>query len=99
MGAFTPDSGCHLPTLAVPHSKAPVSPGMELLHTSGARIFTSGDSVSETAMQGMSLDRLVLEARWACVPGSRGTVTIQEIVLGKLLPCLTPHKGTARTAD
>lgn len=46
--------------------------------------------VFAAATQGMPLDHLALEARRACVPGSHGTVTIGETVLGRL-----PPQGTA----
>lgn len=86
---FTPDSGCHLHTPSLPPSRAPVSPRGELPHT-------SGDSVSVTAMQGTSLDCLALEARWACVPWAPWTLTIQEIVLGKLPSCSLPQRALHR---
>ena len=38
------------------------------------------------AAQGMSLDRLALKARAACLPVSHGTVTLRETVLGRSPP-------------
>lgn len=102
---FFSSRGCHLCTPPLLHSRQWVSSSHSSSSTlQNASIswkgvfthiwcpdFTSRDLVSVTAMQRVSLDRLVLEARWASAPGSHGTVTIQEIVLGKLLPCLSSH--------
>lgn len=76
---------CRLHILSVLHSGAPAFPAGELLHTSGAPVFfISGDPVFVAASQGMPLDCLTLEAREAYIPGSHGTVTIKEIILGRL---------------
>ena len=56
----TETGGCHLCTLPLPCSRAPVSPGRELLHASAAQIFVA-------AAKGMHLNRLALEARGVCV--------------------------------
>lgn len=56
---------------------------------SSVPIFTSGVSVFAVATQGMPLDCLTLVARKVCIPGSPGTATIGETILGL---------GTAQTA-
>ena len=49
--------------LPMPHFRAPVSLGGELLHTSGALVFTSNILVSVSAAQEMPLDCLVVVRR------------------------------------
>ena len=46
--------------------------------------FMFGDPVFMFATQRTPLDHLALAVRGACVPGSHGTVTIGETVLGRL---------------
>lgn len=53
---------------------------------SGALVFTFDDPVFAAATQGAPLDHLALEARGSCIPGSHGTRTIRDSVLGRLLP-------------
>lgn len=52
---------CHPGTLPLPHSRAPVSPGRELLHVSGVPIFVA-------AAQGTALCHLALVASGLAVP-------------------------------
>lgn len=80
----TPASGHHLHALFLPHSRAPESPRGELLHMSGALVFTPGDPSFVAATQGTPLDCLALEARGACLLGFHRTVTIRDS------PCQTP---------
>ena len=77
--------GCCLLTLLL-HSRALVFIRGDLLHIPGALVFTSSPLVFAAAALGMPLDCLALVARWACVPGSHKTVTIREIVVGRLTP-------------
>ena len=56
----------------------------ELLHTSSAPIFISGDLIFEVATQGMPLDCLALAARGASNTESHGIITIGEKVFGRL---------------
>ena len=55
--------------------QAPVPPRGELVHMSGALVFMS-------AVQGISLDRLVLLPSMACVMGPKGLITNEETMLG-----------------
>lgn len=68
----------------------PASLEEELLYVSGAPVFMSGALVFAATTQRIPLDILALVARRVCIPGSHGTVTIRERVLGKL-----PPQGTA----
>lgn len=58
-----------------------LSSGEEVLHNTGALVFTFGDMIFTAATQRKTCDQLV---RGACIPGSQGTVTIIETVLGRL---------------
>ena len=62
------------------------SPGGELLHITGALVFTSGVPVFAAATQGMPLDCLALVPRRACVFAPHRIVTFGETVLGRLPP-------------
>ena len=53
---------------------------------SGAPVSMSGDLVSVAAAQGMPLKHLALVGKGARIAGSHRTVTIREIVLGRLPP-------------
>ena len=81
---LTPASRHHLCVPPLLWSRAPVSPGGELLYTSGACVFTSDDLVFAAAIQGKPLDHLALEASGACTPRSHRTVTIRKTVLRRL---------------
>ena len=54
-----------------------------LLNVSGTPVFTSGALVFAAATQGIPFNHLLLKTRWAYVPGSHGTETIREAVLGR----------------
>lgn len=73
-------SGYHFWALLL-YSRALLSSGEEVLHNTGALVFTFGDMVLAAAIQGKTCDHLV---RGACIPGSHRTVTIIETVLGRL---------------
>lgn len=71
----------------LPQFKVPVPPRGELLHTSGALIFTYGDLVSVATTQGMPSGHLVLEARGGLcswVQWDYNIGDIGKIVLGRL---------------
>lgn len=55
-------------------------------------VFISGALVFMAATPEIPLDGLALVTRSICVPGSHGTVTIREMVLGRV-----PSQGTATT--
>ena len=73
-------SGYHFWALLL-YSRVLLSSGEAVLHNTGALVFTFGDTVLAAATQGKTCDHLV---RGACILGSHRTVTIIEIVLGRL---------------
>ena len=71
----------------LPQIKVPVPLRGELLHTSGALVFTYGDLVFVVTTQGMPSDHLALEARvglCSWVQWDYNVGDIGEIVLGRL---------------
>lgn len=96
--------GCLLFTPPLPHSSqwAPSSnSSYAMLHSASISqkgafidvwywVFTSADSVFMTAAQKIPFDPLALGSLEDCIPGSQGTLTIEEAILGRLaLPQIT----------
>lgn len=69
---------------SVGNLRAQVSLRWGLVHSSRSLVFKSEAPVLMAAAQGTPFDHLALEAREACDPGSCGTETIMETVLGRL---------------
>lgn len=63
-GQPTRDVAVELLTSIMPHSEVPVFPERELLHTSAVLVFTSGDSVSITAMLLMAFGSQAYLCSW-----------------------------------
>lgn len=61
---------------------------------SGALVFTSVALVFAAAAQGIPLDCLTVAAKGSSIPGSCGTVTIGEMVLGRAF-----HPGHCNVVD
>ena len=59
-------SGCHLCTLPLPHSRPPISPGRELVHSPGTLIFVTAAKKTPLDCLALAASGLLLAVPWGC---------------------------------